>query len=114
MPEGDADLFRTNANFRLTVEMFYPVPADVSYDFSPVNLKIAQLICGWTTNEAWRYGKDRSPLKLEWSKPEIRHHEKPASKFLDCEQAFIVCTKFTMHYPWISDQGVGPYLEPPA
>ena len=115
MPEIEtSDTLTLNSMFTLTAALFFPVPADVTYDFGPVYNKLAQLWTGWSTNEPWYYGKNRTALKMKAGKPERRFHEKPRSKFLGCVEAFICTIPITFQMPFISDQCAAPYLEPPA
>jgi hypothetical protein len=112
--EIESDLLTTNSMFSLTAELFFPVPADVSYDFGPVYNQLAMLWTGWATNDVWRYGENRTALKMKAGKPERRFHEKPVSKFLGGLEAFICTIPITFSYPFISDQVAAPYDEPPV
>lgn len=121
MPKGKADLLRFEGSFDLVVELFYPIPADRSYDFQGPNDMIAAIMAGWahwTSDSAWSAGQNRSPLQIEWGKPELRVHEKPFGKFLlngpddEALPSFIVCTKFTLSYPFIVDQAANGFYEP--
>ena len=101
-----------NSMFELTAELFFPVPADISYDFGPVYNHLAMLWTGWATNEQWFYGKNRTALTMKAGKPERRFHEKPTSRFLGCQEAFICTIPITFAYPFIVDQCAAPYDEP--
>lgn len=118
-PSGESDFFTFNSSFDITAFLFYPIPADQSYDWKPVNKQIGSLISGWArwTNPSqsiWVKGQNRSAVKMKWYKPEIRYSPKPCSKFLKCEQAFIVSTKFEFTMPFIADQACNPFLNPEA
>jgi hypothetical protein len=82
MPEGMVDCWDLNGQFDVTAELFYPVPADISYPMTIENNMIAALVQGWTTNfSLWVHGGNRNPRHIKWEKPKARYHEKPKNVY---------------------------------
>ena len=78
MPEGEVDCWDLNGHFSVTAELFYPVPADITYPMTKENNMIAALVQGWITNfTLWVAGGNRNPRKIKFEKPKARYHEKP-------------------------------------
>lgn len=133
MPDGSGSYFNFEGEFEVTGELLYPVPADLSYNWTAPNAMIAAMIAGWAHwtepgtsgspdyqgGSQWTRGQNRSPVKFKFGKPEIRHYEKQWSCFLaaavqadEAIQAFIVSTKFTFTMPFVTDQAANPYISP--
>ena len=105
MPEGNADMLSCDGDFKVVAQLFYPVPADASYNFVKENNQIAKLIDYWWGNfTPWNEDGNRNPRQLTWSKPTIRYHEKPN----------VVSTRFEFTQPLIAGQASNPGLSPAA
>ena len=78
MPEGEVDCWDLNGRFDVTAQLFYPVPADVTYPMTIENNMIAALVQGWTKHfSLWVQGGNRNPRKIKFERPKARFHEKP-------------------------------------
>ena len=112
MPSGSASLYDWNGDATLTMELFYPVPADRSYDWTGPNDVVSRLVSAWASYAPWVKGRNRMPVSIRWDKPHIRTHEKPASRLFEGREAFIVSTKFVATIPFVSDQLMFPFENP--
>lgn len=126
IPMGNGSFWDFSGEFKVECFLFFPIPADRSWDWGPVNDIIGALIAGWahytqpgtsgtpnyTGGSEWPLGGNRAPVKFDFGKPKIRYHQKIPSEFLGCEQAFIVSTKFTFTLPYITDQAANPVIVP--
>lgn len=118
LPEAEGSFFDFNGSFQVVAHLFYPVPADQSYDWQNTNNLCGALIANWSHwtapgGSSWVKGRNRSPVKFKMKKPFIRYYEKPCGKYLK-KESFIVSQEFTFTMPFVTDQAGNPYLEPPA
>jgi hypothetical protein len=113
IPSGEANLVRFEGDTEVVMELFFPIPADVTYQWNGPNDTISRLIQAWASYSPWVKGLNRQPVKLTWSKPVLRTHEKPMSCLLHAE-AFIISVKFVATMPFIADQIAAPYEEVPV
>lgn len=118
LPSGDGSFFNYNGEFSVTADLFYPVPADQTFNWQSVNDQIGALISGWSTftqpgTSAWPKGQNRGPVRFKFDEPFIRYDVKPFGKFLE-QESFIASTQFTFTVPYITSQAANVFLNPPA
>ena len=113
MPSGEAGLVRYEGDIQVVAELFFPVPADVSYNWQAPNDTLAQLIQAWSSYSPWVKGLNRQPTKLSWARPVIRTHEKPMSEIFE-KEVFICSVRIVFTMPFNSDQVANPYEMPPV
>lgn len=121
LPSAQGDFFRFEGQFEVECRLWFPVPADKSYNWDAPNGMMTNIIValshyGQPGNSQWVYGQNRSPVRFKHDKPKIRYYVKECSKFLSCEQAYAVSWDLTLTMPMITDQLTPPYgpIEQPS
>ena len=101
---GESNSLTFEGHFKVGADLFFSVPADVSYPFTKEYNFVAALMQGWTTHFAmWDGGEgNRNPLHIKFGKPVERFHEKPN----------IYSIKWEFTQPLVSAQVANPDLRP--